>query len=1376
MSTTLDFDDGDELEPDSSEGREAPRPLELFEEPYELAERAIYYDSEEELPLLVPMPTDEQAHGRANLNYGKRYVTDYPPYYGEEALRAADTSVIPGHVEETKDEYLIRWRTRGSPAPSEAEVAKLAAKASSRNESRGRVMTEEFYRDLIFPYVGRRTQTTPFEWAHERARLAVGFTATMALLRETPAAKLTEPFMEIAGKVINAPSPDAGDPKSLAKTPKREALYTALKARIENPSSELIWFILKNEEAFAPEMFEDPRVCAGIAELEPCLANGLNVKRLEEWFKLQSKGENVREALVKSLNLTKAIFANGKNPWWFREDIPWEEWFDVGASESGTCDGVYKLAPDAKGLERIEQIAKATGRAVEYGVALYKKEAWRLFEKREDIDEDRLWKLYGTVTHAYGVGNVPRACNVLRFIREFIEKVPAKDRRKALDKLERHAQKAAPANAIIGRLQGEDAGLHLPGLSALLVTQLGVDRMKTDRVDSSTIQVAHLSDMAVRLARSVHVRAGELPGAVKQKYLDRVRLLTDHTKPAVLLEADSSVAKDCGEALMGLLEFYEHLDRECQEPSRVGDYFAFYAHKMPNPMHPPEGFLKFLEDFEYVSDPRCKYSEFEAPNERHAIREKNAAYLVERHLVISSLIDVWVKGLITEEHLRRILSSLLRKDAGAFANYSVQREYDERAKREVRRARGEDADHVEERTLTLFARYLCLKDSVEVLAVHAALVDAGIMTEEDLRVLTTETALNGSGTRAVRMDKLAKGAPHEELLVCMRAMIASGCANAQDLQKSLHETTLKERMIYSRKNPHEWDKRASVTPDFFTRLSELWYTAYAFKMMHDEASKTKYRDRAVSEIKRHLAMGHFQKSYMRGEVAEVVEGLISNATSSLRSECEKLTMHATIPLDMDAFIQRFFPLYEIGKTFFKVWYELLHKIKIPDSVVIDLIEQVPHTFPLNERGHAILLEDVKGTHLSPTTRFLAGISVLGRKTDQPNPGSPVGRVTDQVVNMVTFTLALSEMPPSLLATLSIDDGVRTRQPVVEPSIPNGEDPSAVLRGALAAKIPYSGSTPRELMAEIVALNQAMETRRPVVMERIRLARENAWGLVPVGGKIHVLHPVNTIRFNLVKKMLGFDSTQFRLDRASTSIIIPPVPSAEESIAMVNMLAQIGILDDEFPELQVTLPGRLPPKDVAILGSFLLLATERGIAYDLKAFSTTHDAQTGARIMAYDAGHTPIDMPFMPPLEGRTDMLGRRDAGDIKIMQRVGTVLLQAHAGKGPFARFAEEFKKRFTAILEAHGIAEVLDGSWIYLPGQSQTDEADSVRHYETVKTCTDAYFACARQFSETEREEGIIFEVRALLEWLEVEIEKEQKNLRESGETCAEEAILLKF
>ena len=152
-------------------------------------------------------------------------------------------------------------------------------------------------------------------------------------------------------------------------------------------------------------------------------------------------------------------------------------------------------------------------------------------------------------------------------------------------------------------------------------------------------------------------------------------------------------------------------------------------------------------------------------------------------------------------------------------------------------------------------------------------------------------------------------------------------------------------------------------------------------------------------------------------------------------------------------------------------------------------------------------------------------------------------------------------------------------------------------------------------------------------------------------------------------------------------------------------------------------------------------------------------------MAYDAeGQRNEELPFMTSLRGRTDMLGRRHVGDIKIMQLIGTVLMQAHAGEGPFKNLAIEFKQRFAAILEKHktpqnpnGIAHILDEEWIFLEGESKWDDSANQRHYETVKTCTDAYLKCAEDFQTNGNQEGIIFEARALLDWLESEVKQIQ-------------------
>lgn len=162
-------------------------------------------------------------------------------------------------------------------------------------------------------------------------------------------------------------------------------------------------------------------------------------------------------------------------------------------------------------------------------------------------------------------------------------------------------------------------------------------------------------------------------------------------------------------------------------------------------------------------------------------------------------------------------------------------------------------------------------------------------------------------------------------------------------------------------------------------------------------------------------------------------------------------------------------------------------------------------------------------------------------------------------------------------------------------------------------------------------------------------------------------------------------------------------------------------------------------------------------------------------MLYDANGPITRLPFMAELQGRTDMLARMHLGDIDLYQLIGTVLVHEQFG-GPFKKFAGEFKKRYAAILKNHGIDDVLKESWIYRQGDNRMDNEASKRHYKTVTKVTDAYFDCADNCEQTGRAEGIIFDVRDLIEWLKQSVKIEQEKLYHDKSTCKDADLAVNF
>jgi hypothetical protein len=261
--------------------------------------------------------------------------------------------------------------------------------------------------------------------------------------------------------------------------------------------------------------------------------------------------------------------------------------------------------------------------------------------------------------------------------------------------------------------------------------------------------------------------------------------------------------------------------------------------------------------------------------------------------------------------------------------------------------------------------------------------------------------------------------------------------------------------------------------------------------------------------------------------------------------------------------------------------------------------------------------------------------------------------------------------------------------------------------------------------------------------------------------------VDQRKFDHLYRLLKLTHTPFKLEAATNSFIIPPAMTAEEVVIIIKCLATVGLLDEQKPEFQVSIPGRLDNSYAAVLGSSILLTTEVGMEYSMDSFKTT-TSETDKRIMAYDACGPLTQFPHMKDregrfLSGRTDMLGRKAGSDIKYYQFIGTALSNVQNG-GPFEEVGKWYIEEYKKLLEKNKIDGILNEKWVNNPSDNtwrqlpeKDREASRKKHYETVKTCTDLWFECA------EHEEGstrIVFEARELVDKLIEKMTKIQETL----------------
>jgi hypothetical protein len=295
-----------------------------------------------------------------------------------------------------------------------------------------------------------------------------------------------------------------------------------------------------------------------------------------------------------------------------------------------------------------------------------------------------------------------------------------------------------------------------------------------------------------------------------------------------------------------------------------------------------------------------------------------------------------------------------------------------------------------------------------------------------------------------------------------------------------------------------------------------------------------------------------------------------------------------------------------------------------------------------------------------------------------------------------------------------------------------------------------------------------------IIDELRMHRRENLGLLSIGGKLHI-KGFNEAKLQLIKNLLGLSSTPFHFKIMDGAICLPASISAFELKAIVYLLIRAGVVDPKNLQLQLAVPGRLSPRSASVLGCTVLLATKFGVQYAEDSF-TSSSTKTGSRIMLYDAdpGAT-TQLPFIKGFPGRTDMGGRMTPEDVDLYQLLGTVLVHDEY-KGPFGKFAEEFKERFMEILERHGLSDVINENWIYINDAEHNDEESSMSHFHDVRKVTDAYFFCAEEAKRTGEAKGIIYEVRDLIRRLKQSVSAEQKKLYDNISTCQEAEFVVDF
>lgn len=328
-------------------------------------------------------------------------------------------------------------------------------------------------------------------------------------------------------------------------------------------------------------------------------------------------------------------------------------------------------------------------------------------------------------------------------------------------------------------------------------------------------------------------------------------------------------------------------------------------------------------------------------------------------------------------------------------------------------------------------------------------------------------------------------------------------------------------------------------------------------------------------------------------------------------------------------------------------------------------------------------------------------------------------------------------------------------------------------------------TVRETVRRIAVL---ASRRLEVLSEALRRERIKAFGMLPVGGKIHLAKDVDDRILQRILCDHGLLGTSFWVD-GSKCVVCPAVPSSGEFVAFLQALAAQGLLKENQATFQLCAVPRLDAHDGAIVGGVMMLCTKKPYPVAEGLFETSHDSSTGRRLLIHDDGGYMAYLPFMPRIMpqggrelGRTDVIGRIAFSDAGLWQFLRTM----HRDKdgGIFESLWAEFVERYVAILAAHGMSDVLNddwilpGSWEFGPLSVQGIEARAKKgraiHFATLECCTDAAFKHIKRYEETGEMSGVVYDVILLCNEMQERMRAIQARILGSDEFKEERRLLL--
>ena len=327
---------------------------------------------------------------------------------------------------------------------------------------------------------------------------------------------------------------------------------------------------------------------------------------------------------------------------------------------------------------------------------------------------------------------------------------------------------------------------------------------------------------------------------------------------------------------------------------------------------------------------------------------------------------------------------------------------------------------------------------------------------------------------------------------------------------------------------------------------------------------------------------------------------------------------------------------------------------------------------------------------------------------------------------------------------------------------------------------------------------------PAKADAIALSkRQVEHGLLSVGLKIHCLD--NGKQFNALVKALGgarniLEINYYKRSDAFLCLVLPPVGNARSAVMLLEAIEQATrskLFNNPSIQIQVCSPGRLGNLHSGLISIGFYLGSEVLRQFTLGDFTTTFSESEhhprGKIIPIYDAGgmfdrefdwwgapetmgwsppeivgrlwkKTPVLYQSLPISQGRTDLLTATSRLDITNTNLLSTLFVHQQYG-GYWKSLRAQLEEEMVSMLEEHDLFHLLMAPWTE---QSRDDNMfiDAMRELMAFAKDEEKRLRKlgSRFWRLPEKERGILWQMRNMLETYRRKIEDTSRKLRPRG------------